>query len=70
MVPPVSLTTHAPDSAVAVAKAAPAAAYVAAHAGGWSISEWAAAAALLYSLLMIGDFIARKVRAYLDRRRA
>lgn len=70
MVSPVSLTTHAPDGAVAAAKVAPAAAYAATYAGGWTISEWAAAAALVYSLLMIGDFIARKVRAWIDRRRA
>lgn len=68
--PPVSLTTHAPDGAVAAAKVAPAAVYAATYAGGWTISEWAAAAALLYSLLMIGDWIARRVVIPLLRRRA
>ena len=36
--------------------------FVLATVGGWTIQEWAAAAALSYSLILIGEKVARLLR--------
>lgn len=49
-------------------KAAPSFAYGGAYLAGWQISEWAAAAALVYTCLLILQLLGRWISAWRARR--
>lgn len=64
-----SLSANVGDGAMTAAKIAPAATYAGSYAAGadWTVNELAAAAALIYSLIMIGEWVVRRVRAWRHR---
>ena len=53
------MSQHTESSAALAAKATPAVAYLGATVGGLSIPDWAALAALIYSLLLIAQQLYR-----------
>jgi hypothetical protein len=50
-------------------KVAPSVGFMGAYAAGWSINEWAAAAALLYTCLLIAEWVWKKGMAWRAKRR-
>jgi hypothetical protein len=51
-------------------KAAPSVGFMGAYAVGWTVNEYAALAALLYTCLLIAEWVWKKVRAWqLSRRK-
>ena len=52
------------DAAMEAIKAAPPSAVLGAYVAGWTINEWAAAAALLYTCLLIAEWVWKKGKAW------